>query len=58
MDNMRGLMRYLLVDFDVDADTVGMIRTHSNSITIIGSSRTVDLEVNKVSMLWQASYSQ
>jgi hypothetical protein len=58
MDNMRGLMRYLLVDFDVDADTVGMIRTRSNSITIIGSIRTVDDLAVELSMLWQVNCAQ
>jgi hypothetical protein len=49
-------MRSLLVDFDVDTD--GMIRTRITSITIIGSSRTVDLYATKLSMLWQVTCAQ
>ena len=49
-------MRYLLVHFDVD--TVEMIRTHSNSITIIGSIRTVDDLAVELSMLWHVNCAQ
>ena len=55
MDNMRGLMRSLLVDFDLDVDTAGMIRTRSNSIGIIWSGRTVDPEVSEPAVLSQVS---
>jgi len=58
MSKVRGRISPLLVDFDVDVDTLGMIRTRSNSITIIGPSRTVDLEANELSMLWQVSCAQ
>jgi hypothetical protein len=51
-------MRSLLVHFDVDVDTVEMIRTRSNSNTIIGSIRTVDDLAVVLSMLWQVNCAQ
>jgi len=55
---MSGRIGSHLVDFDVEVDAAGMIRTRSNSILITGSSWTVDLEATEFSMLRQVNCAQ